>query len=458
MANFFNVREFGAAGDGRTKDTAAFAAACAAARERGGGTVYVPPGRYVTGSIILGSDMTLLVDAGAVILGSEDPADYPVIENRWEGVDRATHTALISARDAVRVAVVGRGVIDGRGSGWWKLVREGKIQVPRPLLLDFLRCKNLLVEGVTLTNSAAWTLHPYLCENVTVQNVTLHNPPDSPNTDGINPESCRGVHIANCHIDVGDDCITLKAGASEDGTGVHQPCEDITITNCTCVRGHGAVVIGSEMSGGVRNVVISNCIFRGTDRGIRIKTRRGRGGVVEDIRVTNVVMENVGCPVVMHAYYKWGMPQSQYDYVADTSAKPVVPGTPKVRNIHLSNITAKNVTGPALVYLHGLPEMPLRGISIENARLEHSPAPDPAQGRPAMMTGSPKFETGGVFATHVADLRISNTTLSPRGGPGVKAKEAEGVRLESVEMQPLVGERRFVEREVCAACEAAAVL
>jgi hypothetical protein len=216
-------------------------------------------------------------------------------------------------------------------------------------------CKNVLVEGITIINSPFWTVNPEFCENVTVTGVTINNP-KSPNTDGINPESCKYVHISNCHISVGDDCITIKSGKDRAGRKMAAPAENYTITNCTMLSGHGGVVIGSEMSGGVKKITISNCVFDGTDRGIRIKTARGRGGIVEEIRVDNIIMKNIREQAIVL--------DMQY---ARTSPEPVSERTPQFRNIHFSNITAQ--TNQA-VFLNGLAEMPIEDISFNDIQFD----------------------------------------------------------------------------------------
>ena len=278
-----DVRDFGAAGDGRALDTEAIQGAIEACGAAGGGTVYFPAGAYVTGALILRSHVTLYLEAGAVLLGSEDPTGYPVVRSRWEGVEQETYAPLIGGSHLEGIGVVGRGTVDGRGDIWWERFRESRdlaLRYPRPRLISFVDCRNVLIEGLTLTRSPSWTINPVRCRNVTIDKVTIFNPPDSPNTDGINPDSCANVHISNCHIDVGDDCIAIKSGTEAGDSDKRAPCENVTITNCTMVHGHGGVVIGSEMSGGVRNVVVSNCIFEGTDRGIRLEIAAGprRGG------------------------------------------------------------------------------------------------------------------------------------------------------------------------------------
>ncbi len=420
-ALFLDIRFYGAVGDGVTVDTAAFAKACAAAAAAGGGTVLVPPGHYLTGSIVLPSCTTLWVMAGAVILGSHNPADYPLCMQAWEGTLQENHSPLIGARDGHDIAILGEGTIDGHGQPWWKALRENR-SFRRPRLLGFDRCRRLRVEGVTLVNSPAWTVHPWQCTDVLVRGVTIRNPADSPNTDGINPESCSDVRISDCLIQSGDDCITLKSGASEDGTGDFKPCERISITNCQLAQGHGGIVIGSEMSGGVRDVTISNCVLRGTDRGLRIKTRRGRGGVVENLTVSNLVMRDVGCPLVVHSYYRYTILRHELlEWAARLDAQPVTPATPVIRGLRAQGLTATDVRGPCLIYLHGLPESPISDVTLADCDLRHAAEADPAMREPAMMLikGKEDYGTGGLFATHVAGLRLRNVLFAPRSGRSV---------------------------------------
>jgi polygalacturonase len=225
----------------------------------------------------------------------------------------------------------------------------------RPPFIQFMHCKDILVEGITIVNSPFWTLNPQYSENIKITGITINNPP-SPNTDGINPESCRNVHISNCHISVGDDCITIKSGKDRSGRKAAVPAENYTITNCTMLRGHGGIVIGSEMSGDVRNIVIDNCVFDGTHRGLRIKTARGRGGVVENIRMNNIVMRNIKEQVIVL--------NMQY---AKTDIEPISERTPTFRNIHFSNITAE---GNEAVKLNGLEEMPIENVSFYNVNID----------------------------------------------------------------------------------------
>lgn len=368
----------------------------------GGGTLFFPAGRYLTGSIVMKSNITLELEAGATLLFSDDFDQYlPFVEMRYEGVMMKSFSPLIYAVDAENITIKGEGTLDGQGKKWWMEffrvmidlkdngVRDINKYQPmwdkandtkalyaetnedyvntlqrrffRPPFIQPLRCKNVKIEGVKIVNSPFWTVNPQFCDNVTVKGVTIHNVP-SPNTDGINPESCSNVHISDCHISVGDDCITIKSGRDLQGRKAAAPCQNITITNCTMLAGHGGVVIGSEMSGGVCKVVISNCVFDGTDRGIRLKSTRGRGGVVEDIRISNVVMRNIkNEAIVMDLMYS-NMP-----------AEPLSERTPIFRDIHVSGLTARDVKIP--IFIRGLDEAPISDVSLRDINIQSREKP-----------------------------------------------------------------------------------
>ena len=375
-AAVYNVRDYGAAGNGTSKDTGSIAKAIDACSHAGGGVIYFPPGRYLTGAIQLQSNMTLEVDAGATILGSPDPDDYPMHDSGW---GRQERSSLIYAEKAENVTLRGRGTIDGQGQNWWRRMGwPDRLKVPRaqrtpeelaqlaiiangrPNLIKIVNCKFVVLEQLHLINSPSWTVHPLFCEFVRVDGITIQNPVPSPNTDGINPESCRNVQIANSRIDVGDDCVTLKSGMNEIGRRVGKPDENITITNCVMLHGHGGVTIGSEMSGGVRNVVVSNNVFQGTDAGIRVKSQRGRGGVVEGLTVSNIVMQDVGSAFTITTFYMGSdKPEDVF---------PVNEGTPRFRDFLFSNITARG--SKTAGQITGLKEMPVENISFSNVRIE----------------------------------------------------------------------------------------
>ena len=408
----FNVRGYGAAGDGLTLDAPALQAAIDACAQQGGGTVHLPAGQYLTGSLFLRSNITLHLEAGAVLLGSENPDHYPVIHSRWEGKHQDTHAPLIGGEKLNNIAVTGRGTINGRGGVWWKAKEENALTHPRPRLISFSDCSNVLIEGITAINSPSWTINPIHCQNVNVHAVTIINPADSPNTDGINPDSCRLVRISDCFISVGDDCITIKSGTEFEHPDRYAPCRDIAITNCTLERGHGGVVIGSETSGGVKNVVISNCIFIGTDRGIRIKSRRGRGGTIEDIRVSNLVMDGVLCPFTMNLYYHIG--ERGNLNVSDKNPRSVNNGTPRLRRIHFSHITAREVKHAA-GFLYGLAEMPLEDISLSDISISISDEAD--SGYPEMADDIPSMSQAGFFIRNARRMRLEHVQVTGQRGP-----------------------------------------
>lgn len=387
---WINVLDEGANNKGK-KCTEKLQKAIDKAAAKGGGTLYFPAGEYLTGALHLKSNITLYIDAGALLKFSDDFDDYlPFVQLRWEGTVMNSFSPLLYAKDAENITITGRGTIDGQGKKWWlemyrietakeelELTKYQKmwmeqnkgletapyyqrtmnIRFFRPPLFQTFQCKNVTIEGVTIQNSPFWTVDPAFCDNVTIHNVTIFNPP-SPNTDGINPTSCKNVHISDCHISVGDDCITIKSGRDMDGRKWNMATENVTITNCTMLSGHGGVVIGSEMSGGIKKITISNCVFDGTDRGIRIKTARGRGGVIEDIRVDNIVMNNIKQEAIKFNMF----------YDKNTVVEEVSERTPTIKNIHISNITGTNINKAG--YIAGIEEMPVNSVSFSNITMD----------------------------------------------------------------------------------------
>ncbi len=419
-----DIRAYGATADGRTNNARAIQAALDACSQAGGGTVLIPAGQFVTGPIFLYSHITLFLDAGACLLGSQEVSDYPVVPGRWEGIDQPAYAPLIGGSHLDHITITGRGTIDGRGEVWWQLHKQKKLAYPRPRMIGLMDCSNVLIEDITAVNSPAWTINPVRCDNVTVDKVTILNPPNSPNTDGINPESCRNVHISNCSISAGDDCITIKSGKETAGRENLVPCENITVTNCTMAHGHGGVVIGSEMSGGVRRVVIANCVFVGTDRGIRLKSRRGRGGVVEDIRVTNIIMEDVMCPLTMNLYYAPGAWGDQEN--ADKRPKPVNAGTPLFRRIQLDHISARRA-GSAAAFLFGLAEMPLEDVSLSHVSI--SMAPDARPDYPDMADDLELMQRAGLYIRNARRLSLEHVEVTGQQGPAIRLINVSSVEL-----------------------------
>ncbi len=404
---FFDVTGHGAVADGKTLCTQAIQKAVDACHAAGGGTVYLPAGRYLSGAIFLKSNVTLHIGEGATLLASTNFEDFPPIKPGWRiRSDDAQRSSLITGLDLENIAVTGRGTLNGQGKPWWEALRQdndGKdgrqkiLTYGRPRVINLYRCHNVLIEGVTIVDSPSWTVHPVGCDNLVVNGISIINPRDGPNTDGVNPESCRNVRIANCFIDTGDDCITLKSGEDEEGRLKARPTENVTITNCVMYKGHGAVVIGSEMSGGVRNVAASNIVCVGTDRAVRIKSTRGRGGVVENIRFSNFVVENVAEPIYITTFY------------TKTPPEPVSERTPIFRDIAISHFTIKNC--PCTAKILGLPEMPIQQLRITD------------------VTASTRV---GFRCDSVTGLELQNVQVNVEKGPAFEFSNCKDLELRAV--------------------------
>lgn len=393
---------------GGTDWTEALRAAAQSLAEAGG-KIIVPPGVYNTGSVQLFSNTTLLLTAGATLRFFDDPDCFPLIDGEFEGIPGKIHRACLFADEAENIRIGGNGTIDGNGARWWAAKRANALANPRPYLVHLRNCKHITLEGVQLINSPTWTVHPQYCRNVTLRGLRIINPPDSPNTDGIDPNGCTHVRISDCYIDVGDDCIAIKSGTEDTPNAL--PCENILITNCTMARGHGGVVIGSEMRGDVRNVVVSACIMQHTDRGIRIKTRRGRGGTVENLRFSDILMNDVACPFVINMYYFCGK-DGKTDYVRNKAAAPVTPATPIVRDVQLDGISVRGATACA-GFLYGLPESPIRDVSISNVSISMQSG---TPGFAAMMDDLPQMEATGFFLRNVQGLGLHALRISGEAG------------------------------------------
>lgn len=420
-----NITGYGAKGDGIFLNTTAINQAIETCNKKGGGTVLISAGLYRTGPLTLRSNVNLHLLKGAVLQLSDNYDDYPLIKTNWEGLDAIRCQAPISGVDLENIAITGHGIIDGAGGVWrqmkknklteaeWnKLTASGKgvlnaekdtwypteaalqgslVKRPgviaegydvekakaikeflRPNMVSLFRCKRILLEGVTIQNSPAWCLHPLLCENITLLNLTVRNPWNAQNGDGVDAESCKNVMIDNCSFDVGDDGICLKSGRDEEGRKRGIPTENVTIRNSTVFHGHGGFVIGSEMSGGVRNVVIDNCSFLGTDVGLRFKTARGRGGLVEKIYVSNIRMTNIaGEAILFDMYYMGKDPVALFgdpETAPVIEAKPVTDATPQFRDFHFQNIVCNGAATGILI--KGLPEMNVANIDIKKSFIQ----------------------------------------------------------------------------------------
>lgn len=407
----WRITDFGAVADGKTMNTAAIDSALSACATAGGGRVVVPPGTYLTGPIQLHSHVDLHLDDGATILFSRRYEDYPLVRVNYEGREAVACRSPLWGDDLRDVSVTGTGAFDGQGDAWRQVKREklpadkwdaltksggvldakgntwypaavsrdeaaafeklrtaGGEQRPedyerfrpllRPVMVLLSNCHNVLLDGPTFRNSPNWNIHLLLCEDVTVRNVTIFNPDYAQNGDGIDIDSCRNVLLTHANVNAGDDAICLKSGRDEEGRRRGRPTENVTISDCVVGTGHGGVVIGSEMSGGVRNVTVNNCIFKGTDVGLRFKTTRGRGGVVENVSVTNVAMSQIKAAAILF---------DMYYMVKDPHPEPVSERTPIFRQFHVRNVTCDGA-GQA-IQLRGLPELPIEQITLEGIRI-----------------------------------------------------------------------------------------
>lgn len=449
-AETVNMQKAGCVPDGKTLNTAVIKKTIEKLSSQGGGTLFFPSGTYLTGPIVLKSNITIDIESGATLFFSGNFDDYlPFVEMRYEGVVMKSFCPLFYAYEQENITIKGRGKIDGNGQAWWNAVwaiegaKKDEALVAktqkyrtlwdkenpgfeiepnsdwkrtldkkffRPAFIQFYKSKNIRIEGVTLVNSPFWTVNPEFCENVTVDGITINNP-YSPNTDGINPSSCKNVHIANSHISVGDDCITIKSGRDAQGRKYGVPCENVTVTNCTMLSGHGGVVIGSEISGSVRKVSISNCVFDGTDRGIRIKAVRGRGGFVEEIRVNNIVMKEIKKEAIVLSLFYGNAP-----------LEPLSERTPVFRNIHISGLTGSNVNAACLV--EGIEEMPVSDVSFEDINMDAKT---------------------GFDVSRAKDIRLSNVQVNTQAGAAFKLADVENAYLANVSTLKPLADKPVIE-------------
>lgn len=420
-----NVRSFGALGDGMHNDTPAIQAAIMGCPDDG--TVYVPAGTYLTGPLFLKSHMTLWIDEGAVLLGDTDRANYPVLPGMvrdlydndkeynlgsWEGNPLDSFASLITVINAEDISVIGRGIIDGNAanSDWWVDAKK-KRTAWRPNLVNFIRCKNIRMQGLTLKNSACWCIHPYYSESLSFMDLTIQNPSDSPNTDGFDPESCEDVTLLGTTISVGDDCIALKSGKLYMAKYHHRETKNVTIRNCRLEKGHGSVTIGSEIAGGVSNVHVSRCIFAGTDRGVRIKTRRGRGerSILTDLFFENITMDHVHMPLTVNMFY-FCDPDGHTEYVQSQEECPVDYRTPKVGSISIKNVDCTGVDA-SFVCAVGLPEAPVEKISLENINVSYLEEDKRIPQRPVMMDGFPEMSGRSIYLKNVNEIEIKKVSI-----------------------------------------------
>jgi polygalacturonase len=423
-ADTISILKYGAVSDGLTLNTKSINEAIIACHKKGGGVVLIPKGLWLTGPIELKSNVNLHLQQNSILQFTKDFDQYPLVASNWEGLPQMRNQSPLWAKDQQNIAITGHGIIDGAGEAWrmvkrekltesqWsKLVASGgvlsddkktwypsqkfyngaKIKNPgeitpdktpafyesikdflRPNLLVFTSCKRILLEGVTFQNSAAWNIHPLMCEDLTVRNIYAKNPWYAQNGDGIDIESCKNVLIEGSTFDVGDDGICIKSGRDAAGRKRGMPTENVIIRNSTVYQAHGGFVIGSEMSGGAKNIFVYDCSFIGTDIGLRFKTTRGRGGVVEKIFIKNINMIGIiGEAILFDMYY------AAVDPVPLTGEKrdapkvvllPVTEETPSFKDFYINNVACDGAS--KAVFIRGLPELSINNINLANLSIK----------------------------------------------------------------------------------------
>lgn len=462
---FFNIQDYGAVNDGFILNTEAINRAVKECSQSGGGVVIIPPGVWLTGPVRLQNDVELRVEEGAVVLFSSDFEEYPFVKTYFEGRRDFRAMPLLFGENLTNIAITGKGVFDGSGDAWRPVKKmkttedqwndlvasggvvsdEGDIWWPdkyaykvskdpdkyreiiadlpdrdnykafyRPPLVQLISCKKVLLEGPLFQNSPAWCIHPLMCEHLTVNDISVKNPWYAQNGDGIDVESCTYVSVTNSHFDVGDDAICVKSGKNEEGRKRGIPTSFMLVDNCVVHHGHGGFVVGSEMSGGVSDIWVRNCTFLGTDVGLRFKSTRGRGGVVENIHIENIRMINIERDAIIFNLFYAGlapteMGENPIEQLA-ADAPPVSEETPEFRNINIRNINCQGAY--RALQILGLPEMPVRGITLENSVFR---------------------STRGVECLFTSELRMKDVEVTTDGYPtmtmvNVRDGKIEGLR------------------------------
>ena len=421
-----NVHDFGAVGDGVTDDTAAIQSAINLCPP--GGRVMVTAGTYWVRPLVLKSHMTLELKKDAVLLADTCEEHYPILPGEihdahtgkeiqvssWEGNPFPCRQSFISAYHAEDIAIVGQGTIDGNApkSTWWIDVKKRKIGRPKLVFLN--GCENVRFHGILGRNSACWNFHPFFSKNIYFYNIAVEAPKDSPNTDGTDPESCDDVRYIGVRFSVGDDAIAIKAGKMYMGMKYQTPATRHVVRNCLMEYAHGAMVLGSEMSGGVKDLTVSQCYFKHTDRGLRIKTRRGRGkyAVIDGVEFSNIRMDNVMTPLVMNMYY-FCDPDGHEEIVWSKELHPVDDGTPYLGKFTFRDMECTDCEWAA-GWFYGLPEQPIGEVNIENVSFTFKP--DAEIGRPAMMDYVDPVRKLGLYFNQVKRVNLRNVTMSGQDG------------------------------------------
>jgi polygalacturonase len=389
----FDITAYGAVDDSKVSSADAFRRAIADCQKAGGGIVRVPAGHYLTGPIDMVDNMTLHVDDDAVVLFETDRAKYPDITSRWEGLTEKGPHPLLFANRLHNIAITGPGTFDGQGAAWWAtmdMAEHGNARPDRPIrrrpmMVQIKDCKNVRIDGPTFINSPFWAIHLLYSENIDVGNCRIINPPTSPNTDALNTDSCRHVVVHDCFADVGDDAFGIKSGRDEEGRKMNRPTEDVTYIRCHVAHGHSVCAIGSEESGSVRHIRFLDCDGDGTDNGIRLKSTRGRGGIVEDVVASNIRLKDVRNAIILSLRY------------VKTEPEPLSERTPLFRDIHIDHVTAVNSRNCCVI--EGLEEQPIQNVTLTDLDLAG---------------------TNGVTCSYMKDITFKNVRIAAEKNPFVE--------------------------------------
>lgn len=404
-----------------------------------GSLLFLKEGEYNIVSLMLKSHLTIYLDKGAVIKASTNPDEYPEIQpyfinergeqevfGTWEGEAMTMKRSIIMGHHAHDVAIVGEGTIDGQAqdSTWWI---DYKKKTPRPHLVYFCHCRDITMVGVSVMNSPQWTIHPFFSKNCYFYDLKISNPKISPNTDGLDPQACENVEIIGVHFSVGDDCIAIKSGKINMATTYKKACDKLLIRNCWMQYGHGGVVLGSEMAGGITNLKVERCLFDSTDRGLRIKTRRGRGklAVIDNVTFSDIVMKGVLTPLVMNMFY-FCDPDGKTEYVWSKEKLPVDDRTPYLGKFTFERIEASGIEYAA-GYFYGLPEMKIEEINIIDSSFSFKE--ECGEGTPAMMSFAEVCSKKGFICKNVRKVNISGVNVYGAEGPLIEKEGVEEVNI-----------------------------
>lgn len=433
-----NVKDLGAKGDGVSDDTYYVQMAIDSCPK--GGRVIIPEGSFYVRPIVLRSDITIEIYKGGELLGSIKEEDYPYVPARiehedgteeilatWEGNPHPCHQSFVSAYRQRNIKIIGEGTINGNAdkSTWWE-TPKGRA-VARPRLVTLNKCENVVFHGVTCKNSAAWNLHPFFSQKLGFYDIRVQNPYTGPNTDGLDPESCDYVEIVGCVFSVGDDCVALKSGKLYMGAKYKTPANHHTIRNDLFCDGHGAIVLGSEISGGVKNLTVCQCVFRHTDRGLRIKSRRGRGKdcIIDGVLFENIKMQNVITPLVINMYY-FCDPDGHTEYVYSREPHPVGDDTPYMGKFTFRDIECTDCECMC-AYFDGLVEQPVKEIVLENVSFSFRADAKPF--KPAMLEFVRDYCKEGIYVDNVESLTLRNVTFEGVEGDKIIKKKCDKLTI-----------------------------